>query len=60
MRILKKNDAIDVQLLQDGFIVLINKPQDWTSFDVVNKIRRTLKIKKWGTPARWTLLLPVC
>ena len=48
MRILKKNDAIDVQLLQDGFIVLINKPQDWTSFDVVNKIRRTLKIKKVG------------
>lgn len=48
MRILKKNDALDVQLLQDGFIVLINKPQDWTSFDVVNKIRHALKIKKVG------------
>ncbi len=48
MQILKKNDALNVHLLQDGFIVLINKPQDWTSFDVVNKIRHTLKVKKVG------------
>jgi tRNA pseudouridine55 synthase len=29
-------------------ILLINKPIEWTSFDVVNKLRRKLKIKKIG------------
>ena len=48
MRILKKSDPIDANLAGQGFIVLINKPEDWTSFDVVNKIRRALKIKKVG------------
>ena len=31
----------------DGFLV-INKTKDWTSADVVNKIKRVLKIKKAG------------
>jgi tRNA pseudouridine55 synthase len=31
-----------------GEVFLINKPQEWTSFDVVKKIRNTLKIKKVG------------
>jgi tRNA pseudouridine55 synthase len=29
-------------------IILIDKPLEWTSFDVVNKLRRKLKIKKIG------------
>lgn len=29
-------------------VLLVNKPLEWTSFDVVNKIRRRLKIKKVG------------
>lgn len=29
-------------------IIAINKPRDWTSFDVVNKIKRLLKIKRVG------------
>jgi tRNA pseudouridine55 synthase len=29
-----------------GETLLINKPDEWTSFDVVNKIRRTLEFKK--------------
>jgi tRNA pseudouridine55 synthase len=29
-------------------VLLINKPVDWTSFDVVNKLRYKLKIKKIG------------
>lgn len=32
----------------EGRILLIDKPYDWTSFDVVNKLRRILKIKKIG------------
>ena len=32
----------------DGFFMLIDKARDWTSFDVVNKLRRILKIKKAG------------
>src|SRR5216684_658292 len=34
--------------LGDGGMILINKPLKWTSFDVVRKIRNTIKIKKVG------------
>lgn len=33
---------------EEGRILLINKPLQWTSFDVVRKIRNTIKIKKVG------------
>jgi tRNA pseudouridine55 synthase len=29
-------------------VLLVNKPIDWTSFDVVNKLRNQLKVKKIG------------
>ena len=29
-------------------ILAINKPKDWTSFDVVNRIKHILKIKRVG------------
>lgn len=48
IKILKKNSAAKESILQDGFIVLLNKDEDWTSFDVVNKIRKSLKFKKVG------------
>src|SRR3954465_3168739 len=32
----------------EGRVLLINKPLEWTSFDVVNKLRYKLKIKKIG------------
>ena len=32
----------------EGRVLLINKPYEWTSFDVVNKLRYRLKIKKIG------------
>ena len=39
----------DVKLLfETGQVILIDKPLHWTSFDVVRKIRSTLKIKKVG------------
>ena len=31
-----------------GEVILIDKPQNWTSFDVVNKLRYALKVKKIG------------
>lgn len=31
-----------------GRVLLVNKPFEWTSFDVVNKLRYKLKIKKIG------------
>jgi tRNA pseudouridine55 synthase len=34
--------------LGDGGMILINKPLCWTSFDVIRKIRNTIKIKKVG------------
>ncbi len=33
---------------ENGEIILIDKPIGWTSFDVVNKIRKALRIKKVG------------
>jgi len=35
-------------IYSEGQVLLINKPYDWTSFDVVRKIRNLLKIKKIG------------
>ena len=32
----------------EGELLLINKPLGWTSFDVVNKVRRALRVKKIG------------
>ena len=32
----------------EGEILLINKPLDWTSFDVVKKVRNTIRVKKVG------------
>ena len=37
-----------IQQINDGFIANINKPADWTSFDVVKKIRGITRIKKIG------------
>ncbi|MCF7807740.1 MAG: tRNA pseudouridine(55) synthase TruB [Candidatus Marinimicrobia bacterium] len=34
--------------MDDALIININKPTDWTSFDVVAKIRNTTRIKKVG------------
>lgn len=40
---------METQKSQDeGRLLLVNKPFDWTSFDVVNKLRNRLKIKKIG------------
>lgn len=33
---------------EEGQLILIDKPLDWTSFDVVRKIRSLIKIKKVG------------
>jgi tRNA pseudouridine55 synthase len=33
---------------EDGKVLLINKPIDWTSFDAVRKIRNLIRIKKVG------------
>jgi len=34
--------------LKDGGILLIDKPKEWTSFDVVNKIKKVTQINKIG------------
>ncbi|HMG15217.1 MAG TPA: hypothetical protein VK590_07220, partial [Saprospiraceae bacterium] len=45
-----RENTIDLKQIQEGSVILINKPLDWTSFDVVNKLRyaltRKLGIKK--------------
>lgn len=35
-------------IFEEGQVLLINKPLEWTSFDVVRKIRNLVKIKKVG------------
>jgi tRNA pseudouridine55 synthase len=46
--ILQKTNPIRKNELGEAFAVLINKEASWTSFDVVNKLRYFLKIKKVG------------
>ncbi len=46
--VLKKNNALSKSDLQDGFILLIDKEVDWTSFDVVKKVRNLVQVKKVG------------
>jgi tRNA pseudouridine55 synthase len=36
------------QAFTEGKVLLLDKPLDWTSFDVVAKVRNTIKIKKVG------------
>ncbi len=33
---------------EEGVVILIDKPLEWTSFDVVGKIRNTIRVKKVG------------
>jgi len=35
-------------LFEEGQVLLINKPLEWTSFDVIRKIRNLIRIKKVG------------
>jgi tRNA pseudouridine55 synthase len=37
-----------MNIFEEGQILLINKPYEWTSFDVVRKLRGMMKIKKVG------------
>jgi tRNA pseudouridine55 synthase len=37
-----------MNIFEEGKVLLIDKPYDWTSFDVVRKIRNLVKIKKIG------------
>lgn len=37
-----------MNVFEEGKVLLINKPLNWTSFDVVRKIRNAVKIKKVG------------
>lgn len=38
----------NMNIFADGKVLLINKPYDWTSFDVVRRIRNLVRIKKIG------------
>ncbi|RMF56512.1 MAG: tRNA pseudouridine(55) synthase TruB [Calditrichaeota bacterium] len=43
----KRNNKT-LPVFNEGAILAVNKPKDWTSFDVVNKIRRLTGIRKVG------------
>src|ERR1700742_1045038 len=42
------NAAGPQNIFEEGQVLLIDKPIDWTSFDVVRKLRRQVKTKKVG------------
>ena len=44
---------------QNG-ILCINKPQNFTSFDVIAKVRGMTRTGKPAIPARWIPWLPAC
>ncbi|MBO9633606.1 MAG: tRNA pseudouridine(55) synthase TruB [Chitinophagaceae bacterium] len=41
-------ESTPVNVFEQGTVLLINKPIDWTSFDVVRKVRNLVRIKKVG------------
>ena len=41
------NDEL-IKQFEEGTVILIDKPLHWTSFDVVRKIRNTIRVKKTG------------
>lgn len=43
-----KDELLSEIINEDGIILLVNKPKNWTSFDVVKKIRTFFKLKKVG------------
>ncbi len=36
------------EIVDEGEVILINKPYEWTSFDVANKLKKACKFKKIG------------
>jgi len=48
LMVLQKNNCTELPEEIQGLVVLINKPADWTSFDVVKKIRNIVRGKKTG------------
>jgi tRNA pseudouridine55 synthase len=42
------NQIPGTNIFEAGQVLLIDKPIDWTSFDVVRKLRRRVKTKKVG------------
>lgn len=45
---LRTSNFAIVNIFEEGQVLLIDKPIDWTSFDVVRKIRNLIRIKKVG------------
>lgn len=41
----QQSKVINIQALRDGMLLLVDKPLDWTSFDVVAKLRGVMKRK---------------
>jgi tRNA pseudouridine55 synthase len=54
--------ALEKQLskYEAGQVMLVDKPIDWTSFDVVRKIRSIIKIKKVGHAGTLDPLATAC
>ncbi len=52
LSVFKENSNVDPGIISEklsgGVVVLVDKPVGWTSFDVVNKIKKTFAIKKVG------------
>lgn len=42
------SNSVIVNIYEEGQVLLIDKPLEWTSFDVIRKIRNLIRIKKVG------------
>ena len=42
------SNSVVVNVFEEGKVLLIDKPIEWTSFDVVRKVRNLIRIKKVG------------
>lgn len=48
LRISSMKSQIKVNIFEQGQVLLVDKPLEWTSFDVVRRIRSLIRIKKVG------------
>ena len=44
-RVFSNTQTISIEDLREGGMLLVDKPLEWTSFDVVNKLRYTIRHK---------------
>jgi tRNA pseudouridine55 synthase len=44
----RNSNRTDFDFMEEGEVLLVDKPKEWSSFDVVNKLRRIFHVRRMG------------